>query len=64
MKLTGIQDYNVIITDTSCLILLEKIEAFDVLHQLFQTVTITPQIQREYGLISEFRNLLLITYLN
>jgi predicted nucleic acid-binding protein len=49
MNLKGIQDYSVIITDTSCFILLEKINAFDVLNRLFQNVVTTPEIQHEFG---------------
>jgi predicted nucleic acid-binding protein len=49
MSLEGIPDYSIIITDTSCFILLDKIEAFEVLHKLFQNVTTTPEIQREFG---------------
>lgn len=39
----------VVITDTSCLIILEKIYLLPVLHQLFQIVLITPEIAAEYG---------------
>ena len=37
-----------IISDTSCLILLDKIGELDLLHKLFQTVSITPEIAKEY----------------
>lgn len=49
MSLPGIPDYSIIITDTSCFILLDKIEAFDILHRVFHNVTTTPEIQREFG---------------
>ena len=49
MSLAGIQDYSIIITDTSCFILLDKIQAFDVLNKLFQNVATTPEIQLEFG---------------
>lgn len=39
----------VIISDTSCLIILTKIGELDLLRQLYQTVIITPEIQLEYG---------------
>ncbi|HMR83628.1 MAG TPA: DUF3368 domain-containing protein [Niabella sp.] len=44
--------YRVIITDTSCLILLEKIGELHLLQKLFGTVFITPEIAEEYGLLS------------
>jgi len=40
----------VIIADASCLILLEKIGALDLLHQLFGRITITDIVAAEYGL--------------
>lgn len=49
MSLTGSQDYNVIVTDTSCFITLEKIGAFEILHQTFNNIVTTPEIQREFG---------------
>jgi len=39
----------IIITDTTCLILLTKLGVLDVLHSLFINVTVTPEIQREFG---------------
>ena len=39
----------IVITDTSCFVLLEKINALDILHQLFATVLTTPEIEKEYG---------------
>ncbi|RYE40286.1 MAG: DUF3368 domain-containing protein [Sphingobacteriales bacterium] len=49
MSLTGSREYNVIITDTSCFITLDKIDAFDVLYQTFKNIVTTPEIQLEYG---------------
>lgn len=39
-----------IISDTSCLILLQKIGELDLLQGLFQSVLITPEIANEYDL--------------
>lgn len=39
----------VIIADTSCLILLEKIEELPLLHQLYNEVCITEEIAHEFG---------------
>lgn len=49
MNLEGTQEYSIVITDTSCFILLDKIKAFDILHRLFQNVTTTPEILEEFG---------------
>ena len=38
-----------IITDTSCLIVLQKIGRLDILNLLYETVLITPKIREEYG---------------
>ncbi len=38
-----------IIADTSCLIVLEKIGRLRLLRNLFQVVTVTPEVQAEYG---------------
>src|SRR5688572_19197429 len=38
-----------IISDTSCLILLEKIGEFDLLHEVFGEILITQDIKDEYG---------------
>ncbi len=38
-----------VITDTSCFILLDKINAFDILHLLYKQVVTTPQIANEFG---------------
>lgn len=39
-----------IISDTSCLILLQKINEFDLLHQIFGTIIITHEVAEEFGL--------------
>lgn len=49
MSLTGSREYSIIITDTSCFITLDKIGAFDILHQAFKNIVTTPEIQREFG---------------
>ncbi len=49
MNSTESLEYNIIITDTSCLILLEKIDAFGVLKYLFKNITTTPEIKNEFG---------------
>jgi len=49
MSLTGSREYNIIITDTSCFITLDKIGAFDILHQAFKNIVTTPEIQQEFG---------------
>jgi predicted nucleic acid-binding protein len=49
MSLTGSREYSIIITDTSCFITLDKIGAFDVLHQSFKNIVTTPEIQQEFG---------------
>jgi predicted nucleic acid-binding protein len=41
---------SLIIADSSCLIGLANINLFDILHKLYETVTITPEIAAEYGL--------------
>jgi len=43
------QKYNVVIADTSCFILLDKIDALSLLHQLFLTITTTVTIAEEFG---------------
>lgn len=40
---------NTIISDTSCLIILSKIDAFDLLRLLYGTITTTPEIAEEFG---------------
>lgn len=39
----------VIISDASCLILLEKIEELELLHKLFGTIITTPEVAKEFG---------------
>ena len=39
----------VIISDTTCLIILNKIGALDLLQVLFSKVTVTPEVQQEYS---------------
>ncbi|MEX0662524.1 MAG: hypothetical protein WEA58_07415 [Balneolaceae bacterium] len=38
-----------IIVDTSCLVLLEKINEFDVLQKLYKEVIITSEVANEFG---------------
>ncbi|MDZ7808037.1 MAG: hypothetical protein U5K71_13110 [Gracilimonas sp.] len=38
-----------IIADTSCLVLLEKINEFDVLQKLYKEIIITPEVANEFG---------------
>jgi predicted nucleic acid-binding protein len=49
MNLNRAIDSTVVITDTSCLIILEKIGLLAILHQLFSVVLTTPEIAAEYG---------------
>ena len=39
----------VVISDTSCLIILDKIGELDLLHKLYGKVFTTPQIAEEFG---------------
>lgn len=39
----------IVIADTSCLIVLEKINRMDLLRALFTEITVTPEVQSEYG---------------
>ncbi|MES2328615.1 MAG: DUF3368 domain-containing protein [Bacteroidota bacterium] len=41
--------HKTIISDTSCLILLDKIGELDLLHALFGTITTTPEVAEEFG---------------
>jgi predicted nucleic acid-binding protein len=43
------QNNNAVITDTSCFILLDKIDAFPILKALYQHVITTPEIAGEFG---------------
>jgi len=38
-----------IIADTSCIIVLEKIGHLEILRHLFETITITPEVSEEFG---------------
>jgi len=49
MSLTGSREYSIIIADTSCFITLDKIGAFEILHQVFKNIVTTPEIQQEFG---------------
>ena len=40
-----------IISDTSCLILFDKISSLDLLHKTYGTITLTPEVANEYGRI-------------
>ena len=41
--------FNLVIADTSCLIVLSKIGQIELLRQLFDEITITPEIAEEFG---------------
>jgi len=41
--------YSLIIADTSCLILLEKIDKLELLKDFYSEITITGEIKEEYG---------------
>ena len=43
------QSNNAVITDTSCFILLDKIDAFSILKALYRHVITTPEIALEFG---------------
>lgn len=43
------KEFNVVVTDTSCFIILEKIGLLHILDALFGKVYTTPQIANEYG---------------
>lgn len=43
------QDFEIIISDTSCLILLVKIEGLELLRAIGQRIVVTPEIQHEFG---------------
>ena len=43
------QEYNIVIVDTSCFILLDKINEWSILQKVFQTVTTTGDIATEFG---------------
>lgn len=39
----------IIVSDTSCLILLDKLNLLFILKELFEEINITPEIEKEYG---------------
>ncbi len=41
--------YNLVIADTSCLIVLEKINQLELLQKLFSNISVTQEIQIEFG---------------
>jgi len=43
------QKYSVVITDTSCFILLDKINALEILQSVYKNVVTTPEIAAEFG---------------
>ncbi len=43
------QEYNVVIADTSCFILIDKIDEWSLLQKVFQTITTTKEIASEFG---------------
>jgi predicted nucleic acid-binding protein len=43
------QEYNIVIADTSCFILLDKINELELLKKVFSVVTTTPEIAGEFG---------------
>lgn len=49
MSSDNLPQNKIVITDTSCFILLEKINALTILNQLFAAVLTTPEIAKEYG---------------
>ncbi len=44
-----LQEYNVVIADTTCFILLDKIGKLDLLQQIFTNITTTSTITNEFG---------------
>ncbi len=49
MSLAGTPEFKIVISDTSCLVILDKLNAFNLLHQLYPQVVTTPEVAREYG---------------
>ena len=41
--------HSIVIADTSCLIVLEKIGRFEILRSLFQEISITREVHEEFG---------------
>jgi predicted nucleic acid-binding protein len=44
-----LQKFNIVIADTTCFIILDKIGKLDLLRELFQQITTTPTIANEFG---------------
>jgi len=44
-----LQTYSAVIADSSCFILLDKIDRLSLLQKLFKTVTTSPEIAKEFG---------------
>ena len=40
--------HNIVIADTSCLILFHKIGEFDILRKVYDSVTTTPEVAQEF----------------
>jgi predicted nucleic acid-binding protein len=49
MSLPGTPEFKIVISDTRCRIILEKLNALSLLHQLYPQVITTPQVQHEFG---------------
>ena len=43
------QEYNLVVADTSCFILLDKINELNLLKEVFSSITTTPEIAKEFG---------------
>ncbi len=57
-----LQEYNVVIADTTCFILLHKIGKLELLQQLFTTITTTEIIAKEFGeSLPEWVNILTVS---
>lgn len=41
--------HSIVVADTSCFVVLEKIEALILLHQLYEQVLTTPEVAHEFG---------------
>lgn len=44
-----LKTYSIVIADTSCFILLDKINELDLLQKVFKTVTTTKEIAKEFN---------------
>ena len=49
MNSANAPEYSVVISDTTCLILLQKLDAFDVLRNLYPQTITTPEVVSEFG---------------